>query len=118
MAIGQFLNLREENVDDDMEVIVDEIAKAYNIGDRTHETDEEVVTIPKVGYSEAIQALQKLRLYEEQNDNGDSEWILRINRHERVMRARGFQGLKQSSIRGFFEYVSYYICCGLVKLEL
>lgn len=73
MAIGQFLNLREENIDDDMEVIVDEIAKAYNIGDRTHETDEEVVTIPKVGYSEAIQALQKLRLYEEQNDNGDSE---------------------------------------------
>ena len=103
MAIGQFLNPQEENVDDGEEVIVDEIAKAYSIGDRNHETDEEDVIVPKVRYSEAMQALQKLRLYEEQNDNGHSEWISRINRHERVMRARGFQGWKQSSIRGFLE---------------
>lgn len=59
--------------------------------------------IPKVGCFEAMQALHKLRLYEEQNDNGDSEWISRINRHERVMRARGVQSLKQSSIREFLE---------------
>ena len=103
MAIGQFLNPQEENVDDGIEVIVDEIAKAYSIGNRTHETDEEDVIVPKVGYSEAIQALQKLCLYEEQNDNGDSEWISRINRHKRVMRARGFQGLKQSSTKEFLE---------------
>ncbi len=61
------------------------------------------MVIPKVRYSEAMKALQKLCLYEEQHENGDSEWISRINRHERLMRARGFQGLKQSSIRGFFE---------------
>lgn len=74
MAIGQFLISREKNIDDDVEVIIDEIAKAYSIGHRTHERDEEDVTVPKVGYSEAMQALQKkLRLYEEQNDNGDSE---------------------------------------------
>lgn len=59
MAIGQFLNPREKNIDDDVEVIIDEIAKAYRIGDRAHERDEEDVTVPKVGYSEAMQALQK-----------------------------------------------------------
>lgn len=59
MAIGQFLNPREKNIDDDVEVIIDEIAKAYRIGDRTHERDEEDVTVPKVGYSGAMQALQK-----------------------------------------------------------
>lgn len=59
MAIRQFLNPREKNIDDDVEVIIDEIAKAYRIWDRTHERDEEDVTVPKVGYSEAIQALQK-----------------------------------------------------------
>lgn len=59
MAIGQLLNPREKNIDDDVEVIIDEIAKAYRIGDRTHERDEEDVTVPEVGYSEAMQALQK-----------------------------------------------------------
>lgn len=78
------------------------LQNAYSIGDRTHETDEEDVDVPKVSQLEAMQALQKVRLYEEQHENGDGEWISRINRHERVMRARGFQGLKQASIRGFF----------------
>ena len=58
--------------------------------------------IPKVSYAEALQALQKVWLYEEQHKNGYSEWISRINRHERVMRARGFQELKQASIKAFF----------------
>ena len=79
MAIRQFLNPQGEKGDDDLEVIVDEIAKAYSIGDRTHETDEEDVVIPRVGYSEIMKALQKLCLYEEQHENGDSEWISRIN---------------------------------------
>ena len=38
------------------------------------ETDEDVV-IPKVSYAEALQALQKVRFFEEQHENGDSEWI-------------------------------------------
>ena len=63
ITIGQFLNLRGGKVDDDLEVIVDEIAKTYSTGDRTYETDEEDVVIPRVRYSEAMKALQKLRLY-------------------------------------------------------
>ena len=57
MAIDQFLNPQGEEVDDDLEVIVDEIAKAYSVGDRTHETDEEDIVIPSVGYSEAMKSL-------------------------------------------------------------
>lgn len=34
--------------------------------------------------------------------NGDSEWISRINRQERAMRARWLQGLKQTSIKASF----------------
>lgn len=49
MAINRVLNLEGEEIDDDLEVIVDEIAKAYSIGDRTHETDEENIVIPRVG---------------------------------------------------------------------
>lgn len=102
MAIGQCLNPIREEVDDESDEIIEGIAKAYSAGDRTHETDEKDVFIPKVSYAEALQALQKVWLYEEQHINGYSEWISRINRHERVMRARGFQGLKQASIKAFF----------------
>ena len=87
MVIGQFLNPSKEEVDDESDEIVEGIAKACSTGDRTHETDEEDVVIPRVSHAEALQALQKLRLFEEQHEDRDSELIARINQHERVMRA-------------------------------
>ena len=54
------------------EIVVDKIVKAYSVGERLYETDEEDVIIPKVGYGEALQALQLLRLYEKQYEDGDS----------------------------------------------
>ena len=54
MAIGQFLNPSEEEVDDESDEIVEVIAKAYSIGDRTHETDEEDVVMPRVSHAEAL----------------------------------------------------------------
>ena len=57
MAIGHTLNPQGEKIDDNLAVIVVEIAKAYSIGDRTYETNEEDVVIPEVRYSEAMQAL-------------------------------------------------------------
>ncbi|WP_375449355.1 hypothetical protein [uncultured Nostoc sp.] len=97
------MNPSEEKVDDESEEIVEGIAKAYSTGDKIHETDEEDVVIPRVSHAEALQALQKLQLSEEQHEDEDSELIARINRHERVMRARSFQGLKQASIKFFLE---------------
>ena len=57
MAIRQFLNLQGEEIDTDLEIIMDEIAKAYSTGDRTHKMDEEDVVIPKVRYSEIMKSL-------------------------------------------------------------
>lgn len=82
MAIGQFLNPIGKEIDDEFDEIIEGIARAYSAGDRTHETDEEDVFIPKVSYAEALQALQKVQLYEKQHENGDCECISRINRHE------------------------------------
>ena len=64
MAIKQFLNPESEKVDDDLKVIVNKIAKSYSSVDRTHEIDEKDVIIPKIGDSETMKALQKLRFYE------------------------------------------------------
>lgn len=63
MAIGQSLKPQRKKVDNNLEVILDKTAKAYNTGDRIHGTDEEYVVILRVGYSEALKALWKLFLY-------------------------------------------------------
>ena len=50
---------------------------------------------------EAIEALRTLRLYEEQQDDGDRGFIARLGRQERVMKQRAEQGLKQSTISSY-----------------
>lgn len=65
MAIGQFFNLSKKNIDNDIKVIIDKIAKVYNIGNKTNKTDKEDMIVFKVRYSKAIQALPKLCLYKE-----------------------------------------------------
>lgn len=57
MAINKFFNPESEEIDDDLEVIVDEIIKAYSVRDITHEKDEENDIIPKIGYFEIIKSL-------------------------------------------------------------
>lgn len=75
MAIEKLLNPQEEKANNNMEIVVDEIVKgyAYSIGDKTHETNEEDMIIPKVGYFEIIEALHKFYFYKKQNHNGNSE---------------------------------------------
>lgn len=57
MTTGQFLNPKKENINNDVEVIVDEIAKAYSIGDKTNEINQQDLIISKVSYLEVMQAL-------------------------------------------------------------
>lgn len=57
MAIVQFFNLQREDINNDLEVIMDKIAKAYSRDNGTHKIDEEDIVILKVGYSEVMKAL-------------------------------------------------------------
>ena len=50
---------------------------------------------------EAIEALQTLRLYEEQQNDSDCGFIARLGRQERVMKQQAEQGLKQSTISSY-----------------
>lgn len=103
MSIGQFLNPREENVDDTDDDIVDAIAKAYSDdNDRAYETDEEDILEPRVKASEALQLLERLRLYEEQQADGDDVLITRLNRYGREIRAREASKQQQASILSYF----------------
>lgn len=45
---------------------MNKIAKAYNIGDKTHQIDKKNINIYKIKYFEVIKSFQKLWLYKKQ----------------------------------------------------
>jgi len=57
---------------------------------------------PRIKLDEAIEALQKLRLYEEQQEDGEREVITTLLRHERRIQGRLLQNTKQMTIKSFF----------------
>ena len=61
--------------------------------------------IEKITIPEALKALQYLKLYEEQQDDGDREIIKRLSHYEREVKDRVDSTLVQSSIDSFFPLV-------------
>lgn len=59
------MNPSEKEVYDKPDKTVEEIAKAYSIGDGEFKTDEKDVVIFKVSYTKTFQTLQTLWLFEE-----------------------------------------------------
>ena len=105
MNIHQFLNPTEEQiVDPDIDVL-ENIVATYSTGpatERGYETDESDHEEPPIKGQEALDMLARLRLYEEQQEHGDSEVLKVFGKYERDIRARNLQGLRQASIQTFF----------------
>lgn len=59
MAIRQFFNPQKEDINNNLEVIMDKIAKASSIDNRFHKIDEKNIVILKIRYFEVIKAFQK-----------------------------------------------------------
>lgn len=57
MVIRQFLNFNKKKIDDKSDKIVEKIAKAYSIENKTHKTDEQDIVISRLSYTKAFQAL-------------------------------------------------------------
>ncbi|CAF9926667.1 MAG: hypothetical protein ALECFALPRED_003502 [Alectoria fallacina] len=71
--------------------------------ERDQKTDEEEIIEPRIPQKEALVMLQRLRLYEEQQDNGDPTMITRLNRYESTIRGRLIVSYnKQADITSFF----------------
>jgi len=89
-------------VRDDMETI-DDIVLSQFIPEVDDDPEESImVETPLVSINDAISALERLRLYEEQQDQGDSQFISVLHKHERLMQARKLNTQKQADIRSFF----------------
>ena len=71
MNIQNFIELLGEEVEDSSEDLIEHVAELYAGPDRDAETDEEVVEQPQIKLDEALVALQKLRLSEEQQSDSD-----------------------------------------------
>ena len=81
--IQDFIELPGEEVEDSPEDLIESIAELSAGPDRDAETDEEVVDQPQIKLDEALAALQKLRLYEEQQSDSERDVITTLSRHER-----------------------------------
>lgn len=56
MAIQQFFKLQEKKLNNNLEVIINKIAKVYNISNKTYKIDRENIIISKFEYSKVMKA--------------------------------------------------------------
>jgi hypothetical protein len=76
MSISAFLDPADEAVDDDDEEIFKAVVEAYSEGDRAQEMDKEPMKVILMRQQEAMDSIQLLQRYKEQQEDGDSD-ILR-----------------------------------------
>ena len=90
MDITKFVSPVSEVVDDSDENSLDSLVEIYASGgvERDHETDEEDEAVAPIQEKEALKLLSRLRLYEEQQVDGDMALISRLNNYERTIKAR------------------------------
>ena len=93
MNIDAFINPAHETVDDrnvDDDDFEESFFETYGTvaDERDHETDEEDVTVDQIEVNAALKLLSDLRLYEEQQEDGDKTVISQLNEYERTILAR------------------------------
>ena len=91
MNINRFLNFEEEQVVDTDEDLIDRIASEYGYNQPEAVDDDVVEEIAQISHPEASDALQKLRLYEEQQEVAEASIVKIFMRYERLIKHRKCQ---------------------------
>ena len=102
MDIKSFLDPVDETVQDSLDDIDGQVLAQFMPEEVEEDSEEELEVLPKVSAEEAIAAIQKLRLYEEQQADGSPAFIHEIERHERTIWRRKLDLQNQRDIRSFF----------------
>lgn len=105
MQMSQFINPTEETIDDEDGDIFEQIVDRFGNGKDAETDEEETPVLVKITTMEALQALQVIRLHEEQQAEGDKEFLIRLNRHERVLHQRRQNDSIQTSITSYFSRI-------------
>ena len=117
MNIQNFINLPGKEVEDSTEDLIEHVVKLYAGPNRDAETDEEDTQQPQIKLNEALEALRTLRLYEEQQEDGDREVIVTLLRHDRRIQGRRLQNTKQVAITTFFSRASHPITASRTQIR-
>ena len=103
MNINQFLNPASEQIVENDEDIVSHLVECYEqYEERNYETDEEKDFIKMITIKEAMNALNTLRLYEEQQEEGNKTLIRQLDAEERWIQNRILTGAIQRNITDYF----------------
>ena len=102
MSISTFLNPLDEQIEDNDEEILSSTIEAYAEGDRLQENDEEPVEFEPIQHQEAMQAVQLLQRYEEQQEDGSRALSGQLASMESSIRGRIFSGKRQTQITSYF----------------
>ena len=101
MDIKTFLNPIEETVQDTPDDIKNQVLAQY-MPEVEEDSEEELDILPKVSIEEAIAAIQKLCLYEEQQIEGSPGFIHELERYEHTIWRRKLDLQSQQDIRSYF----------------
>ena len=103
MKIDQFLNSIEEQVTDDLEDLDTLILSQFSAEGAEESDNEDILEVlPKISANDALEALYKLRLHEEQQVAGNPTFLRELLHHEQVLMERKMQNQYQTDIRNFF----------------
>ena len=97
--IRSFIHSEDERIVDSEEDITDQIIAHYSLQDDQEGSVEEVA---KVSVSEAIAALNTLKLYQEQRDQlANQDLIAQLQKESRILLAEKTNSKKQSNLTGW-----------------
>jgi hypothetical protein len=103
MDINSFLNPIYEEVRDLDKDIDEAILSQYRYPlHPKYESDEELEGTPKITIAEALQAIEKLTIYEEQQEAGNRDLITTLNRRKYHLQYKRNTSKRQLDIMSFF----------------
>jgi hypothetical protein len=103
LTLDEFLNIQEERVEDREEDILDSVVQMYRTGQGNEESDDEGdIEVTKVSINDAIQALETLRLYKMQQEEGSISTLQLLDRIGRGFAATKARLTTQKLISSFF----------------
>lgn len=102
MDINQFLNPENEQVHDGLMSIDDAVLSQFSIPEDPDPEEEDITPLPAIQAADALEALYKLQLHEEQQVDGDQHLLRLLRKHERTLLGRQLAKQQQADIRGYF----------------
>ena len=103
MDINAFLNPVEETVQNTLEDVDHQILAQYMPDNEMDaDSEEELEILPQVSIDEAIAAIQRLRLYEEQQVIANMDLLQVLKHHEKLLLQKQTESQRVSDARAFF----------------